>query len=523
MTQQTNLTLVSTVPHRHDCRLYYVPHHTPNVRFPPPHILNTRSNRHMNFVQCTPQAQKWDLDALDHLKRMQRLDHFREEILSDVARGGGGDRGGKIRSRSSRDSNTEGDSLLLDLSPERLGTAARVVKSRRKAATEALKGAQVALRNIREWKRQVLAERETVSTFLREFDPALAFSPGPSCNGGGDNGDSGGRVKDGRKTGGEESIHYRAEADVVICDPRLAEDEDELGNNRGYAGTLRVDSKGVLSAGTLAPREGRDADDEDDASSRQVGFSRAHAALIPGARALQEAEAVAGSGDRLSAALDTLREHVKATLIDLMDLETSLPGNAGDDDDDDDDDNNGGIEGEIRDPQGGGAAAAVALSPEGATSLDLKIGGLVRRLSGDARVDDDGPPSLANLYSEGLGGAAAASEAEVDATESLTARALAVMIEATAGPFLSALDNAYQVCVLCMLCQAYHICFYSLQELTGCRKGHAGGMLESETLRYTLFGMCPTCTLGVTSYIHERDLPGSVLLVHLRLSVKAHP
>ncbi|CAN0236032.1 unnamed protein product, partial [Ectocarpus sp. 12 AP-2014] len=55
-----------------------------------------------------------------------------------------------------------------------------------------------------------------------------------------------------------------------------------------------------------------------------------------------------------------------------------------------------------------------------------------------------GPPSLASVYKDGLRGAAAASEAEVDATESLTARALGMVITAAAGPLLWALDDAYQ-------------------------------------------------------------------------------
>lgn len=198
-----------------------------------------------------------------------------------------------------------------------------------------------------------------------------------------------------------------------------------------------------------------------------AGFIRALAALNPCVGALREARAAGKSGDRLSAALETLREHVKATLIDLMDLETSIPGDG--EDMNDEGGGNGIANGESGGGGNGGARAepTLALTATDAGALDVKVVGLMRRLSGGgggggaggaaaaggggADVEDgdgseaDGPPSLAAVYGDGLGGLATMSEMEVDTTESLTAVALQMVIKAAAGPLLRALDDAYQV------------------------------------------------------------------------------
>lgn len=395
------------------------------------------------------------MDAKDHRQRLQRLDDFREEILSTQDSSIAG-------SAPSLESATDGSSLL-ELSPEREDAVTHTMKRRRKAAAEASKGTEGRLRDLRHWKSEVLAEREGVTAFLRRVDPALAFAPGPGCHSGSGGGGRQVGVNSGTRGIGGEGLSVQSfEADLVICDPRLAEVEDEAGDNRGHVGALTLERRSTSSGGHSPPeshvllgngRAGSTRDGtapNDDLASSSVHFEYAQAALNACASALKEAIAAAGAGDRLSTALDTLREHIKATLFDLMDLETSLPGDPDEIDGvcNGDETSDLGAEGKggIRGASSGASDRTIGLTPEEAGTLDAKVGGLVRRLSGDAQADEDGPPSLAILYGEGLGTAAAASEAEVDATESLTAHALRVVCEAAVGPLLSSLDDAYQVC-----------------------------------------------------------------------------
>ena len=414
------------------------------------------------------QMQRWDLEARTHRTRLRRLDKFRAEILSDPDRA----------TPAAVANNNNSNSLLLDLSPEREGRAAQAVKRRRKAAAEAVKGAKLALRDLEDWRGSVLAERAAVASFLGLVDPARALAAGASCGGGGGGGAEGGEEVGCGEGGAATSPSF--EADVVIADPAFlaAEGVAEAGNDNGrlrrhasWAGTgaetASTDSS-PTSSSTVGSRDGsveRGARGGNGGGGRRsrapgVGFLRALAALDPCVNALREAKSSARTGDRLGMALETLREHVKATLIDLMDLETSIPGEALDSD--------GGGEEEVDAAaatgggQGGAAASALELSAADAGALDVKVAGLVRRLSGggaggggggegsgednDENGGSRGPPSLASVYEDGLRGAAAASEAEVDATESLTARAVRMLTRAVAGPLLWALDDAYQVC-----------------------------------------------------------------------------
>lgn len=352
--------------------------------------------------------------------------------------------------------------LLLDLSPEREGRAALAVKRRRKAAAEAIRGAKVALQDLGDWKGSVLAERLEVTKFLRDVDPVLAFGVGLSCNG--DDTERHGDTK--------ETVHWW-EADVVVADPSyLAADAsiEESHGGRGASPAHRLGRHASwAAAGAFTATAGSTTPSTSPGSTRgsgarPVGFMLALAALDPCVGALRKATSTTRSGDHLSTALVTLREHVKATLIDLMDLETSIPGDAVDEDDDVEDDDDGGGGGDGSDGSNSFAGvtseATLALTSAEAGALDVKVAGLLRRLMGGGAGGDrkgvehgcDGgakvntyPPSLAHVYGEGLGGAAWASEVEVDVAESLTARALCMVVGAAAGPLLWALDDAYQV------------------------------------------------------------------------------
>ncbi|CAM9355815.1 unnamed protein product, partial [Scytosiphon promiscuus] len=427
------------------------------------------------FVEFALKVQRWDLDARAHRARLRRLDKFRSNILCDsnppaVA--------------------AQGHPLLLDMSPERESRAARAVEGRRKAAAEAIKGAKLALRDLGDWKKSVLAERGAVVKFMRRADPAIAFAAGASCEGSG-----GGRSWDGSDGGcggalDAGPIAQEIEVVVVVADPAFlaAEGAGGWAGNEGGRGRRHASWTGTgddtASSSESSPASGSATVDGGDAAAERpvrdrsgsrgsfgtrstsggggggggggrsrapaAGFLRALGALDPCVSALREARSAAKSGDRLSMALETLRENVQATLIDLMDLETSIPGEATDSDGEEV--ANAGSGG------GGGAGSVSALTAAEAGSLDVKVAGLVRRLSGKEvsgssnAKDDDGnpgggvrsPPSLASVYEGGLRGAAEASEAEVDTTESLTARALGMVRTAVAGPLLWALDDAFQ-------------------------------------------------------------------------------
>lgn len=437
------------------------------------------------------QTQRWDLDARGHRSRLRKLYRFRVDILSDPnlaagttttatttiiatvtpPTGGDGGNGSSDCDGASRGRPPEPESsaprsapLLLDLSPEREGRAALAVKRRRKAAAEAIRGAKVALQDLGDWKGSVLAERLEVTKFLRDVDPVLAFGVGLSCNG-----------DDMEGHGDAKETFHSWEADVVVADPSyLAADAsiEESHGGRGGSSAHRLGRHASwAAAGAFTATAGSAAPSTSPGSTRgsgarPVGFMLALAALDPCVGALREATSTTRSGDHLSTALVTLREHVKATLIDLMDLETSIPGDAVDEDDDaeDDDDDGGGDGGDGSDGSDGVAGvtseATLALTSAEAGTLDVKVTGLLRRLTGGGAGGDqkgiehdcDGgaevstyPPSLANVYGEGLGGAAWASEVEVDVAESLTARALCMVVGAAAGPLLWALDDAYQV------------------------------------------------------------------------------
>ncbi len=413
--------------------------------------FTARSNGEMTTCSATStspperahQMQRCDLDVRTHRSRLRRLDNFRSDILSDLdpppttaAKGG--------------------DPLLLDLSPERESRAAHAGKGRRKAAAEAVKGARLALRDLQDWKASVLDERAAVNSFLELVDPARAFVVGASCHGDGGGGDGG----DGGE-GSEGGAAASCEVDVVVADPAFLAAEGGVGAPGSENARL---TRHASWTGTGAETDSDSSnDDSRDGSVDRVGggggggagggrvpaagFLRALAALDPCVSALRDARSSAKSGDRLGMALETLREHVKVTLIDLMDLETSIPGEVADSSDGEEMANGGG--------GGGGdkAPPAFALSAGEAAALDAKVAVLVRRLSGSVVTgggDDGGrgapgPPSLASVYEGGLRGAAEASEAEVDTTESLTARAVCMVTRAVTGPLLWALDDAYQV------------------------------------------------------------------------------
>lgn len=412
------------------------------------------------------QMQRWDLEARTHRARLRRLDKFRFTILSDDP------------NRPGTAASNNNNSLLLDLSPEREGRAFRAVKGRRKAAAEAIKGARLALRDLEDWKGSVLAERAEVASFLRLVDPTRAFAAGASCDADAEGGAG--------CCGGGGTTASSFEAEVVVADPAFlaAEGVAEAGSEGGrprrhasWAGTgaeTASSDSSPTSSSTVGSRDGsiergaRGGSAGGGGGGRRsrapgVGFLRALAALDPCVGALRGAKSSSKTGDRLGMALETLREHVRVTLIDLMDLETSIPGEALESDHE----------------EGGGADAAalggespagpiLALTAADAGALDVKVAALVRRLSGGGSGSGDGsgggsgsgrssgeageasggsrePPSLASVYENGLRGAAAASEAEVDTTESLTARAVRMLRRAVAGPMLWALDDAYQV------------------------------------------------------------------------------
>lgn len=449
------------------------------------------------------QVQRWDLDARAHRSRLRRLNKFRSDILADPF----------------RPAATESNSLLLDMSPGRESRAARAVEGRRKAAAGAIKGAKLALRDLADWKKDVLAERGAVVTFMRRADPALAFAAGASCGGSGGDGhvldgygggagtvdDAGPRAKD-------------VEVDVVVADPSfLAKQEgvggwagNEGGRLRRHASWAETGGETGSSSDSSPTSVPANADSGDGRVERPVrdrsgsrgsfggpggggsggrsrtpaaGFLRALGALDPCVSALREARSSAKTGDRLSMALETLREHVKATLIDLMDLETSIPGEGAESEEEESANVGGG--------GGGDSAGSVsALTAAEAGSLDVKVAGLVRRLSGKEAGGDGtnsnavdeagnnvggggrGPPSLASVYEGGLRGAAEASEAEVDTTESLTARALGMVLTAVAGPLLWALDDAYQAS-LSLFCAWRHPCRFPCPVGELCRNVHA--------------------------------------------------
>lgn len=361
--------------------------------------------------------------------------------------------------------------LILDLSPEREGRAAWAVKQRRAAAVEAVKGARLALQDLEDWKAMVLAERVVVTSFLRRADPLRAFTVGRARDGSHDweDGDSEGDDEGAALTGidafgGNWSFLSGAAGPEGVGEARG-------GNGRRGSwttGTLGSSSTDRGDDDGQDPSGGRDSRDR----SGPVGFVRALAALDPCMAALRRASsAAAKSEDRLSVAFDLLREHVKSTLIDLMDLETSIPGEGsfgiGGNGDGDDDDDQGFGEGRV-------APSALLTSAE-AAALDVKVCGLLQRLSGgaDGDPDDSGEigegrsdgengtgewdllatignrrrntRSLATVYARSLGGAASATEREVDAAERLTVNAMRMVAGAAAGPLLRALDDAYQV------------------------------------------------------------------------------
>lgn len=434
-------------------------------------------------------AQRWDLDAMEHRKRLLRLDEFRRDVLSDASAASDEQAHGDYdreysRGRSSTDSKGNGggagsSDLLLEMSPEDGLRCSQVVKRRRRAAVEALKGADIALRNLEEWRASVLAERESVTEFLRGVDNVLAFAPFKLCDP---------DAKDeGQPGNAERAPNVALEAEVVINDPRVLRDEcAENNDSQQGAGDLRMEQAGSRSGtdgvphsravslinGARTTRRGsgfrgrRDEYEDDEGVSEPIGFWKAVEALEPCAGALETVIGTAGSEDHLEGALNMLREHVRATLIDLMDLETSIPADSGGDggSDDDDDDGDGGNElasggdadalKSCNDLGDASAAQDLALSSNDAGALDVKVSALLRRLGGSSDDSTQGgrdegksshPPSLEDLYTNGLGGAAAASETNVDATERLTAAALEGVREATSGPFLWALDDAYQV------------------------------------------------------------------------------
>lgn len=458
------------------------------------------------------QTQRWDVDARKHRSCLRKLDRFRANVLSDpnLPVGTTTTAASTIttqppNSNGGNDSNNNGVSrgrppepeagapqstpLLLDFSPEREGRAALAVKRRRKAAAEAIKGARVALQDLRDWKGSIVSERLEVIKFLRDVDPMPAFGTRLSCNGDGD-GDGGAAAEWPDDANG---FFHRWEADVVVADPSYlaasAGVEESYGGRdvppaRGLGRHASWSAAGAFTAtaGSTAPATSPPGRNRGGSGARPVGFIRALAALDPCVGTLKEATSTRRSGNHLSTALVTLREHVKATLIDLMDLETSIPGDVTDDDDDDDDgddedndaDGDGNGDGNNNDSNGVAVVKSkvnLALTSAEAGALDVKVAGLLRRLTGGGGggggggdgggggVDQNGvdndcngsaevnayPPSLANVYGEGLGGAAWASEVEVDVAESLTAKALRMAVGAAAGPLLGALDDAYQV------------------------------------------------------------------------------
>lgn len=389
--------------------------------------------------------------------------------------------------------------LLLDLSPDREVRAARAVKQRRAAAAEAIRGARLALQDLADWKEAVLAEREEVAAFLREMDPALAFASGPSCIAG-----EGGEAS--RK--GDDGGMIWCEVDVAVADRSfLAIEARDCGIGVGASGSLGRHAS--WTGGGELGRSGPPGASESFSGgggwgrggggsrgrAEPAGFMRALAALNPCVAALRDARSAVRSKDRLGGALETLREHVKSTLIDLMDLETSIPGGDGssdegkDNDEEEGEEENGEDDGDD-DGDSGESTALVAVAPSldsvDAAALDVKIAGVLARLGGpddrdgsrgsvssgdgsncsstgdgdgdgdaagiakvSARADRPLPRSLANVYRETLGEAAAAAELEVDKAESLTAIAVRMVIGAAAGPLLWALDDAYQVCGRC--------------------------------------------------------------------------
>lgn len=433
-------------------------------------------------IHRIPQTQRWDLDAREQLTRLRRLDMFQAEILSDPssAAPSEGIHGADVqRSGTLRPVNQQNETvnvlpppppLILDLSPEREGRAAWVVKQRRAAAVEAVKGARLALQDLEDWKAMVLAERVVVTSFLQRADPLQAFTVGRARDGSHDweDGDSDGYDEGAALTGIDAFGGNWSFLSGAAGPEGVGEVKGEHGRRGSWTtGTMGSSSTDRGDDDGQDPSGGRDSRDR----SEPVGFVRALAALDPCMAALRRASsAAAKSEDRLSVAFDLLREHVKSTLIDLMDLETSIPGEGssgvGGNDDDDDDQGFG----------GGRAAPSVLLTSAEAAALDVKVCGLLQRLSGSADGDpDDGDEngegrrdgswngtgewdlratigsrrrntrSLATVYAKSLGGAASATEREVDAAERLTATAMRMVAGAAAGPLLRALDDAYQV------------------------------------------------------------------------------
>ena len=404
------------------------------------------------------QTQRWDLDAREPRTRLRRLGKFQADILSDPARvapgSGANERDGDPRPSEPHVEARTPPPLLLDLSPEREGRAARAVKNRRAAAAEAVKGASIALKDLEDWQRCVLAERAAVTSFLKNADPAQAFAVGNNHGGSDCEDDEEGASLIGVDAFGGSWSFLSAEA-----------------FERGESG--RRDSwSGATGA---SPDRSEDLGDFRGERGGPIGFVSALAALDPCVGAIRKATSAAMFGDHLSAAFEMLREHVKSTLIDLMDLETSIPaegeGVHGDVDvcSEDEDGERGTV--------GTGATLSTSFTPDEAAVLDSKIGGLLDRLSGstadDVNGDDEsnqsndrgrrsganvgsggyrsgrrlshGTHSLATVYAKGLGDMATLAEAEVETAERLTAIAMRMVVGAVAGPLLRALDDAYQV------------------------------------------------------------------------------
>lgn len=444
---------------------------------PPAGVLPTLDRIHSPFyfecravINLSHQTQRWDLDARKHRKRLQQLDSFRTDILSDpnietiaavAARKKSMDRGDAngadftergralVPPEPNGKSHASSPPLLLDLSPEGQGRAARAVERRRMAATEAMKGAKIALQDLQDWKASVLAERLAVTAFLREVNPAPTVMAGASCNGDDDCDESVGR--------GEQAAWY--DVDVVVGDPSFLSVERGAENHENTGVLIRLPSwaPGGASTATTTATSPDENDNPtitrgnsgsgsgvDNGGARHralgsVGFLPALGALNACVGALKEAKSAAKSGESRSMALEILREHVKAILIDLMDLETSIPGNNREDED------------------GGGSGSVkpdVTLTSTDAGALDVKIAGVLGRLAGvgsskgtdeSAGVSASRAPPLASVYRDLVGGAASASESLVDTAETLAAVALRMVFEAAEGPLLSAMDDAYQV------------------------------------------------------------------------------
>ncbi|CAN0027278.1 unnamed protein product, partial [Discosporangium mesarthrocarpum] len=383
----------------------------------------------------------WDLNARDHILRLQELEDCQAKILSSPW---------PLANKPS----TTDSRPLLELSPRREGSVARAVRRRTKIATALAAAMESALGELDVRQGACLAERARALRFLRVTSPGLAFAPWRDAWGQRSGAVGGGMGDDDDSNGGGGHREIQTE---VVTSSAMGGAEAGPGGERGGRG--KSGGEVTLTAGLKTWWESHeerlpgsamplhDWQQQRRGDGQGQGQGQGGVCPLPVADlewclgALREVVAMAGRRDRLGAALEALRDHVKATLIDLMDLETSIPEDRG---------GGGG--------SGGGGGESEAFTVEDSRVLDAKVTSLLGRLGGDGGggvsgavgrrgvrgVVGGGAGSLASVYHEVLSLGAEEAEVEAEAAEDLVARALGATLEIVGGKFLGAVDDTYQ-------------------------------------------------------------------------------